>query len=66
MMIAIEPTGVGEREVPPVADDDVIEHRNPEKLPRCDEPLRDGMVLCARRRVAARVIMNRNELRVDS
>jgi len=46
-----------------VAEDDVVEHRDVEKLAGFDEPLRDGNVFAARRRVATRMIVDENHRR---
>ena len=46
-----------------VADDDVIEHVNTEELPRLNKTLRQRVVIGARRRITARVIVRQDDRR---
>src|SRR6516162_1197343 len=53
--------GIDEAIVPSVAEDDVIEDADTDELTRIAEALGELDVLCARRRVAARVIVSQEQ-----
>ena len=53
--------GLSKRVVASVGDDDVVDHLNSEEPSSLGEPSRHGSVLRARRRIAARMVVDQNE-----
>src|SRR5678816_4748290 len=56
-----QPALVGETDVTPVADDEMIQHPNTEHLPCRDQPRGQDMIFLARRRIAAWMIVQKDD-----